>query len=197
MPSDSRRWRKWTGMLALGAALSALPALAAAAHYQVDPVHSFVMFRVGHMGVGHVYGRFDEVAGEFSFDAETPQNSSASVTVQTASVDTGVEKRDAHLKTADFFDVAQYPTMSFKSTAIKKVTDDVYEIAGDLTIHGVTKPVTVAAVHIGTMDSDQPNKSRTGFEATVIIQRSEFGMNKMIPAAGDMVSITLGIEGVR
>src|SRR5512143_3957946 len=118
-------------------------AQAKAEGYKVDPVHSFVLFRVKHLNMGYIHGRFDDMAGSFDLDDENPAGSSVQMVVQAISVDTGTAKRDTDLRGPDFFNVAQFPTISFKSTAVKKVDDTHFEVTGDLTLHGVTKSVTV------------------------------------------------------
>ncbi|NUQ00431.1 MAG: YceI family protein [Armatimonadetes bacterium] len=190
-----RRWLAPTVVLSVFALTVGRAGQAEATSYKVDPAHSFVMFHVGHLGVGHVHGRFNEFTGSFSFDPASPAASAVNMEVKTASVDTGVEKRDDHLRTADFLEVEAYPTMTFKSTAVSKLTDDIYEVRGDFSLHGVTRPVTAVVVHLGSLQ-DQQGNPRAGFKANLMIRRSDFGMTKMIPAAGDLVSITIAVEGV-
>lgn len=173
-----------------------LTALAAAEEYKVDTVHSAVFFRVKHMNVSYTYGRFNEITGLVKWDDAKPGDSSLKFDVKTASVDTNDEKRDAHLRNADFFDADKYPTISFVSKSVKKTDDDKYEVAGELTLHGVTKPLTVTLEKTG-MGADPWGGHRIGFETVFTIKRSEFGMDKMMNGVGDDVRLMVSIEGVR
>ncbi len=187
--------------LALGAALLVAfvrvgPAVAAPSTYEIDPAHSTAMFKVKHMDVSHVYGRFDDFSGRYLLDADAPDASSVELTIQTASVDTNNEKRDQHLRSADFFDVEQYPEMTFKSTKVEKAGTDAWNVTGDLTLHGVTKPVQMKVVKTGEIDDPRVGH-RTGFEGSTTIERSRFGMTGGIPGVSDTVWITIAVEGQR
>src|SRR4051812_48639209 len=113
--------------------LTSTLALAAPATYKVDPAHSFAIFRIKHLDVGHVYGRFNEPNGSITIDDSDPSKSAFSLELQTSKVDTGIQKRDEHLKSPDFFNAKQFPTIKFASTAVKK-NEKGYEVTGDLTI---------------------------------------------------------------
>lgn len=167
---------------------------AAAETYAVDPVHSTVLFKIKHLGISYTYGRFNDVSGSFLLD-EDPAKSMIAVSVKAASVDTHNAKRDAHLKGPDFFSVKEFPTITFKSTAIKK-EGNAYTITGDLTLHGVTKSITVEATHVGS-GKDPWGGYRTGFDMTFSIKRSDYGMKNLLEAAGDDVQLTVGVEGIR
>src|SRR3989442_401145 len=146
-------------------AAGTLPAKSAAAQaetYQVDGAHSFVLYRIKHMGIGYSYGRFDEVSGTVTLD-DDPAKSSVVVKVNPASVDSGNEKRDAHLKNPDFFNCAQFPDMKFESTAIKKSDATHYEVTGNLTMHGATKPITIVMEKGGPV-ADFGGGQRIGFD---------------------------------
>ncbi len=170
--------------------------LFAAETYSVDTAHTYVMFRVKHLGVGYSYGRFNGPAGKFVFDEASPSNSSIEMQVKADDIDTNVDKRDSHLKSADFFNAAEHPAISFKSTSVKKISDDMYEVAGDFTLLGKTRPVTMKAKDTGA-GKDPWGKYRRGFETTFTIKRSEYGMNFMLNGVSDEVDITVSVEGIR
>jgi polyisoprenoid-binding protein YceI len=162
--------------------------------YDIDPVHSNAGFKVRHF-FGMVPGRFTQVAGVLQYDAAKPELSSVEITIQTASIDTDNDKRDAHLRSADFFDAATYPTITFKSTKIAPGEGkDHYLVTGDLTLHGVTKPVMVAVEMLGF--GDTPMGMRGGFDATATINRLDFGVNwnKALDNGGKMLGDQVQIE---
>ncbi len=165
--------------------------------YTIDPVHSAVIFRINHAGVSNFYGRFNGIEG--SFTVAEGGTGSVSVTIPVESVDTANEKRDDHLKGPDFFSAEQFPEITFKSDALKSVGGNKYEAKGTLTMHGVSKEVTVALERIGTKDLGEKFGYRTGFEGTVTVKRSDFGMKYGIDMGmlGDEVKLILGIEGLR
>jgi polyisoprenoid-binding protein YceI len=185
------RHRVTTVALAL-LALLVLPALAAATAttYNIDPVHSTVGFKVRHF-VTSVPGRFNEFAGTIVYDSENPAASKVEFTVQAASLDTRNEKRDGHLKSADFFDVENHPTLTFKS---KKVSGsgDALQLTGDLTIRGVTKEVTVPVEVLGTMGP------KAGFATEFKIDRQDYGVawNRAVEGGGTILSdeVTIRID---
>ena len=172
------------------------PAYAAAEGYAIDPAHSFVMFRIKHLDIGYVYGRFNEFAGTVQLDEASPSTSSVNVEVKATSVDTGVKQRDDHLRTPEFFGVAQFPTITFKSTAVKKTDDTHFDVTGDLTIHGVMKPVTVRMEKTGA-GKDPWGKFRIGFEGTVELKRSDYGMKGLPDMVADALRLTLAFEAVK
>ncbi|UCD81683.1 MAG: YceI family protein [Desulfobacterales bacterium] len=168
----------------------------AAETYQLDPAHTSVMFRVKHLGVAYVYGRFNGPRGFFTFDESSPSQSAIEVQVNVKDVDTAVEKRDHHLKSPDFFDAEEYPIVTFKSTAIKKLSQEAYEVSGNITLLGKTRPITVKAVDTGS-GKDPWGNFRRGFETSFSINRSDFGMNFMLDGVSDEVVITVSVEGIR
>lgn len=177
-----------------------LMTLAQAAHaadvFTVDPVHSSVSFMVSHAGISYIHGRFNDYSGKFIIDQADPANSSFAMSIKIASIDTNNQKRDDHLRAADYFDAAKYPTMSFESTQVKPVKDG-YEVTGNLTMRGVTKPVTL---HLkgGEKEVEFPKGTkRIGFVTTPVVKRSDFGLTAGIPAIGDDVYIKIGVEGVK
>ena len=179
--------------------LVAAPALAAD-NYKVDPVHSSLVFRSHHANVGYVYGRFNALSGQFALDEADPSKSSFSFEARADSVDTGQEKRDAHLKSPDFLNARQYPAITFKSTSVKRGGQaNVLEVAGDLTLHGVTKPITVQLELTGKGEFP-PKTPRAGIETVFTVKMSDFDI-KGIPGApgvvGDEVRLMFASEGVK
>ncbi len=188
-------------LAALGtAALSALPALAAAEKYTIDPVHSVVAFKVRHL-VAKVPGRFNVVEGTIDVDRENLATAKVSVTIDVASVDTANERRDGHLKSPDFFDAANQPKMTFESTKVELKGEGKALVHGNLTIRGVTKPVVLDTEVLGF--GPGMGGMRAGFEATTTINRKDFGVvwNRVLDTGGavlgDDVEITINVEAVR
>ena len=169
---------------------------AAAETYKLDPAHTSVIFRVKHLGVAYVYGRFNGPSGSFVFDGATPANSSIEIQVNAQNIDTAVEKRDNHLRSPDFFNAAEYPLIHFKSTSVKKAGSDSYEISGDLSLLGKTRPIAVKARPTGE-GKDPWGNYRRGFETSFTIKRSDFGMNFMMGGVGNEVLLTVSVEGIR
>jgi len=161
--------------------------------YTVDPVHSTMIFRIKHNNVAYFYGRFNEVTGIISFDPASEGASSLDLTVKTDSVDAGNEKRTGHLKSADFFNAAKFPTSTFKSTKFAKASGDSYDVTGDLTIHGVTKPITVKLEKTGQGPGPRGGEL-IGFESTFTVSRKDFGITFMPDGLGDDVRITVSLE---
>src|SRR2546421_5236607 len=142
--------------------------------WKIDPAHSHAQFAVKHMMIATVRGRFGEVSGEIHLDETAFENSTVDVLVNTASVDTRETQRDAHLRSADFFDVETFPTMTFRAARLEGALDG-FSVSGDLTIHGVTRPVTFDVTHEGRA-RDPWGGERIGFSATGKIKRSDFGL---------------------
>lgn len=163
--------------------------------YDLDPAHAGVTFKISHLGLSWTYGRFNDLSGAFVVDPSNPAASSFNFTIKTESVDTGNAKRDEHLKAPDFFNAKQFPVITFKSTAVKQVKEG-YEVTGDFTLHGVTKPVTFTLV--GGRTAEFPKGVvRTGFTGELIIKRSEFGIDKFAEAVGEEVFIAASFEGTK
>ena len=167
----------------------------AADTYKVDPVHSTVIFKIGHFEVSNFQGRFNEPTGTITVDSGDPSKSSFNIEIQADKIDTANNKRDGHLKSPDFFDVKQFPTITFKSTEVKGAGDKL-EVTGDLTLHGVTKPITVAVTKVGEKDTGKMGY-RAGWEATINLKRSEFGMTTMVGPVADEVQLTVSLEAVK
>ncbi len=187
-----------TSLLILALILSAsfVNPAPAAETYKLDPDHTSIIFRLKHLGVAYVYGRFGGPTGSFVFDESSPANSSIEIQVDAKNVDTAVAKRDNHLKSPDFFDAGEHPLIKFKSTSVKKSGPDSYEVSGNLTLLGKTRPVTVKARQTGN-GKDPWGNFRQGFETSFSIKRSDFGMDFMMGVAGDDVLLTVSVEGIR
>ncbi len=168
----------------------------AAETYAVDSTHTYVLFKINHLNIGNSYGRFDGPSGSFTWDEANPANSEFELMVQATNVDTDSDKRDKHLRSADFFNADQHTQISFKSSGVRKLKDDTFEVRGDLTMLGQSHPITVSAVQTGNGEDPWGNYRR-GFETTFTIKRSQWGMNFMLNGLSDEVEITVSIEGVR
>ncbi len=189
-----------TLVVAIAAAVLSISAVAPAADtYKVDNIHSTVLFRVKHMEASYAYGRFNEVAGTFSIDEQDPAKSTLDFQVTADSLDTNSAKRDQHLKSPDFFNAKEFPKITFKSKDVKKVGKDAYEVLGDLSLHGVTKPVTVKVAAIGTAKRPliMGGGYASGFEGQFVVNRSDFGMKGMVGPIGEEVRVTVSVEGTR
>jgi polyisoprenoid-binding protein YceI len=184
---------------ALFAAAPAFSLSAAAADtYGIDKAHSEVTFTVKHL-VSQVTGRFQDFDGKIVLDHTKPEASTAELTIKATSVNTDQPRRDEHLRTPDFFDVAKFPEITFKSTKVAAKTKDTYDVTGDLTIHGITKPVVLAVSYLGEIKDPMGNE-KAGFSAATTINRKDFGVlwNKALDQGGyvlgDDVKITINLE---
>lgn len=170
--------------------------------WQVDPNHSQVGFTVSHLGITEVDGQFHDFEVDLDFERDDLADSSVDATIQAASIDTGIDRRDNHLRSPDFFDVEEHPTLEFHSTAVTDVTDEGFTLHGDLTIHGVTKRVQLD-VEKSPVVIDPAGDRRVAFTATTEINREEFGLdwNRALEAGGFLVGkkveIQLDIEAVK
>lgn len=186
--------------LALVAGMAASSA-AAADTYTFDKVHTEASFQVRHM-LTKVRGRFADFTGTIQVDAAKPDASAVEFTIKAASVSTGDEKRDAHLKSPDFFDVEKFPELTFKSSAIKGTGKDKYDVTGTLTIHGVAKQVTLPVSFLGYVKTPWGDE-RAGFETGITLNRKDYGLvwNKTLETGGllvgDEVEIAVNIEAVK
>ena len=176
-------------------ALAASPAFAADT-YKIDTSHVHVGFEVDHLGFSTTYGRFNDVSGTIVFDEENPEASSVDVKIDPATVDTGHAERDEHIRGKDLLNTAEYPEMSFKSTSIERTGEESGKITGDLTLHGVTKPVTLDAhfTKKGTYPMTEEKIEVIGFDATTTLTRSEFGMDQWTAMIGDEIPVTISFE---
>jgi polyisoprenoid-binding protein YceI len=178
----------------------ALPAFAFASTWTIDPEHSNVGFKVRHLMVSNVKGQFDKHTGTVDIDDKDITKSKVEVSIDTNSINTNVQKRDEHLRSADFFDVAKYPTMTFVSKKVEKAGKGKLKITGDLTLHGVTHQVVLDAEPLSKESKDPWGNIRRGTVATTKIDRKDFGLiwNKGLETGGvlvgDEITITLEIE---
>ncbi len=184
--------------LALVMALFALatpPALGQAQRFVLDGAHTQVAFSIERFGFNHVLGRFDQVEGELMLDQAAPENSIVSATIQTASISTGSDLRNEHLRGDRWLNAAQFPTMTFRSTSVARIDDNAADVVGDMTIHGVTQPVTLRVTlnQIGTLPNNQ--QTGAGFSATGVISRAAFGINTAPNLIGDEIRITIEALG--
>jgi polyisoprenoid-binding protein YceI len=173
-------------------ALVALPALAQDT-YKIDPVHSEISFKVRHT-LAKVGGRFTKFSGLIQVDAADLTKSSVEVVIEAASINTDNEGRDKHLKSPDFFEVEKFPTLTFKSTAVKEVAKGKLEVTGDFTMHGVTKRITFPITNAGTQTGPRGGTLAGFIDGALTINRSDYGVKYGIPMVGDEVAISLNIE---
>lgn len=183
--------------LALAAALS-LPAIVPAADYVIDTekAHAFIQFRIQHLGYSWLYGRFNAFDGKFSYDAKNPATNKVEVIIDTASIDSNHAERDKHLRSDDFLDVAKFPQARFVSTKFEDKGNGRAVLSGDLTLHGVTKPVVIAVEHIGEGD-DPWGGYRAGFFGTTTLKLADFGITRDLGPASQEVELMLSVEGIR
>ena len=184
------------GLLAAAAVFtSAFPAASYAADtYTLDPTHTSVIWKANHFQFSNPHGLFSMVEGTVTLDEAAPANSTVDVTINTGNIFTGNTKFDDHLKNKDFFNVGEFPKATFKSTKVEPSGDKTAKVTGDLTILGVTKPVTLDVVYNHKGEHPFSKKPTVGFPATGIIKRSEFGMNYAVPGVSDDVHITIEAE---
>jgi polyisoprenoid-binding protein YceI len=181
------------------ATLAALPLRAES--YKIDPSHSEVGFTIRHM-VSNVRGRFNDFAGTVDMDPKAPQKGSVEFTIKATSIDTGNADRDKHLRTADFFDVEKYPEITFKSDSVKAAGKNKYDVTGTLTMHGVSKKVTLPVTYLGE-GKDPWGNTRAGFETDTKLDRKAYGIvwNKAIDNGGvllgDDVNVSISLETVK
>ncbi|MCC9138479.1 YceI family protein [Pontibacter silvestris] len=147
-----------------------------------DDAHSQLSFTVSHLGIADVTGTFNDFDATVTSSKPDFSDASFEMTAKTASINTRVEDRDKHLKSADFFNVEKYPTLTFKSTSVKKADKNNYKLKGNLTLNGVTKPVTMDLVYRGTVENPMSKKQTAGFQVTGTIKRSDFNLGNGFPA---------------
>jgi polyisoprenoid-binding protein YceI len=164
--------------------------------YTVDPVHSSVSFMISHVGISNIHGRFNDFSGKITIDEADPAKSSFTLSIPIESIDTNNVKRDEHLRAPDYFNAKQFPTMSFQSTKVKAV-DGGFEVTGDLTLHGVTKPISFTLKGGDKVVEFPKGTQRIGIVSTFSIRRSDFGVNAESKSLGDEVPIFIGIEAAK
>jgi polyisoprenoid-binding protein YceI len=165
--------------------------------YDIDASHSGVVFGWNHFGFSNPAARFDKIEGSMLLDKADLTKSSISVTLPVEGLDTGVAKLDEALKSPDFFDATRYPTITFKSTKVEKTAENGLKITGDLTVHGVTRPVTLDAKvnKIGIFEIPGVIKAEAaGFDATTVIKRSDFGVSNYVPAVSDEIPVRITLD---
>jgi polyisoprenoid-binding protein YceI len=171
--------------------------------WKLDPAHSAAEFKVKHMMISNVKGSLTGMTGVLTEDPADPSLSSIEATIDISTLSTGDAQRDGHLKSPDFFEVEKYPTMAFKSTSVKKSGEADYAVTGDLTIHGVTKPVTFAVEGPSAPGKDPWGNTRIGLSATTTINRKDFGLtwNSALETGGvlvgENVKITLDVQFIK
>ena len=187
-------------ILAAAVLCLAMPGLSLAAPWEFDPAHTGVHFKVRHLMVSSVRGDFEKVSGKIVYDEADVTKSAADITIDAASVNTRVAKRDEDLRSPNFLDVAKYPTITFKSKRVEKSADGLLKMTGDLTIHGVTKEVVLNIEGPSPAIKDPMGNIRVGGQATSKISRKDFGLvwNKTLETGGvvvgDEVDITIDVE---
>lgn len=181
----------------LALALIALPGLATAADtYEIDPSHTYPNFTVSHLGFSTMHGRFNETTGTIVMDREGGE-SSVDITIQAASIDTGHEKRDKHLRSADFFNVSEYPTITYESDQVYFQGENSATVTGKLTMLGTTKRVSLYVDSINCGEHPMSGDQVCGFNAMATVKRSDFGMTKYVPAISDEIDIRIEAEAVK
>jgi polyisoprenoid-binding protein YceI len=174
-----------------------LPAAAQVQTWNIDPNHTAAQFSVRHLGISTVRGAFTKVSGSVQYDPSDPAKTTIEATIDAKSVDTRVEKRDNDLRSPDFFDVARYPTLTFKSKRAEAAGAGTLKVVGDLTIHGVTKEVVLDVDGPTAPMKDPRGNLHMGASATTTVNRKDFGVNGAGAAVGDDVPITIDMELVR
>jgi polyisoprenoid-binding protein YceI len=193
---------KLASALLSGLLLAGSQAFAETTNYAIDPAHSEIDFSIRHMAISTVHGRFGLASGTILLDKNDPTKSSVIANIDATTLDTGTPQRDTHLKSADFFDTAKYPTATFKSTAVKH-SGAGYDVYGDLTLHGVTKPVILHMDEPSKEQTGMDNKLHRGFSASTTLHRQDFGLtwNGTLKsgdnALGDDVKLTFEIEAAQ
>ncbi|HQX32689.1 MAG TPA: YceI family protein [Dokdonella sp.] len=182
-------------LLAVALAFASSGAFAAAETYVMDNNHTQVEFSWNHFGFSNPVANFDNIEGSINYDADDITKSSVEVTIATSSINSHVKDFNEHLASADFFDVAKYPSSTFKSTSVKKgAADNKLLVSGDLTIHGVTKPVTIDATLNRAAPHPMSKQPTVGFDGVLFIKRSDFGIGKYVPNVSDEVRIRITTE---
>lgn len=198
-----KSYRTWLAAALLGCSALGLspPTRAVADIYVFDKGHTNITFSWGHLGLSRQSGRMLDYSGIVDFDPAAPEQGRVDVTMKVASLWTGVEALDKHLKSADFFDVERFPTITFRSTSAKTTGEKTGEVAGELTIMGITKPVTLQVTWnftgehpLGRFNANYKDKIASGFTATTRILRSEWGVTRGTPLTSDEIEITINTE---
>ncbi len=178
--------------------LAAASTIALAEDYVIDTTgnHASINFKISHLGYSWLYGRFNEFEGTFSYDEAKPDESTASVKINTASIDSNHAERDKHLRSGDFLDVDKFPEATFVSTSYKPGEGNKGVLSGDLTLHGVTKSVSIDVEHIGS-GKDPWGGFRRGFSGTTMLSLADFGINYNLGPASKELELTIAVEGIK
>lgn len=168
-------------------------ASARAENFAIDPVHSAVIYRIMHMNMGHSWGRFNEISGVLNLDDANPASNSLSVSINSNSIDSGAARRDEHLRGPDFFNVKQFPTITFQSEQMRPLDANNYEVTGTLTLHGVSRKVTTKVQRLGAGKTPFGDV-RVGLETVLQLKRSDFDMKNMLETVGDDVLLVISLE---
>ncbi len=187
------------GSCTLLSAILCLPQVSVGEMFVIDNSHTSVIFGVSHFGYSYTYGRFNKVKGGFNLDKGNPAASQFQIVIDATSIDSNDQKRDEHLKGPDFFNVKQFPVINFQSTGINIESSEkgqMYNIAGKLTMHGVTRDVVLPVEKLGEGKGPY-GKYRSGFLCQTKLKRSDFGMTNMVPSIGDEIAVTVSFEGIR
>ncbi|HEX4896458.1 MAG TPA: YceI family protein [Solimonas sp.] len=182
--------------LSLAATLTATPSAWAADTYEIEPTHTFARFSINHLGLSTTQGRFDTTRGTITLDP-AKKTGSVEATIDVASISTGVAKLDEHLKAPDFFDAAKYPTIVFKSTDFRFKGEAVDEVVGTLTMHGVSKPVTLKASHFVCTAHPMRKIPVCAGDFSATIQRSDWGISTYSPHVGESVTLSIQVEALK
>jgi len=183
---------------ALGVGL-ALSAPAQAETFEIDQSHTDIVFMLMHLGYSNQFGRFNDFSGTFAFDEDSPEDASVSLTIQADSVDTGHAKRDEHLRSPDFLNVKEFPTITFESSDIDVTGQNTGKLTGDLTLHGQTHPVTLDVTFNKVAPHPVPSydgRLTAGFSARGTIERSRWGVDAFVPNVGDEMKLFIEVEGM-
>ncbi|MBI1327749.1 MAG: polyisoprenoid-binding protein [Alphaproteobacteria bacterium] len=181
-------------ILALALIAFSTPALAAPNNYILEKPHTQIVFSIGHMGLSHSYGKFTDFDGKIQFDPTQPEKGTVNVTIKTASLDLNDATWNEHTAADKLLDAANFPEMTFESTSIKVTGEKTADITGNLTLHGVTKPVVLATIYNQSIKHPMAPKMMAGFSATTTIKRSDFGISYGIPMIDDEVKIIIEVE---
>ena len=166
-----------------------------AASYNIDPSHTYVSFGISHLGFSTMRGKFNEQSGSMEFDPAT-KTASVTIEIDAASIDTGHQKRDEHLRSPDFLNAVENPTITFKSTGVEWNGQKLASVTGDLTVLGVSKPVTLTITAMKCGEHPFAKKPACGFDATGSIKRSDFGVNYGLPGIGDEMTLDIELEAI-
>jgi polyisoprenoid-binding protein YceI len=188
------RFTSLTAVIALAAALAG-QAQAAPVTYEIDPTHTFPRFSYNHFGLSTQLSRFNMVSGVVVLDKEA-RTAAVDIVIDTTSVDTGYDLFNEHIQAEDFLDTARYPTATFKSTKVTFEGDRPVSIEGDLTIKGITRPVTLQVTHFVNMTHPMLKKDAIGAGATAVVRRTEFNAGKYAPNVGDEVTLDIALEAI-